>query len=55
MDYELMGGDGRKTIIAEDTKLGLTQVLPPAVPFGSHQFPTLITPGPGATSLDDLP
>jgi len=24
------------------------------VPFGSHQWPTLITPGPGATSLDDL-
>jgi hypothetical protein len=29
--------------------------LPPAVPFGSHQWPTLITPGAGPTSLDDLP
>jgi hypothetical protein len=29
--------------------------LPPAVPFGSKQWPTLITPGPGPTSLADLP
>ena len=28
--------------------------LPPAVPFGSKQWPTLITPGPGPGSLDDL-
>jgi hypothetical protein len=55
MDYELMGGNARATIIAEDAKRGIPQVLPPAVPFGSHQFPTLITPGPGATSLADLP
>jgi hypothetical protein len=25
------------------------------VPFGSHQWPTLITPGPGPKSLADLP
>jgi hypothetical protein len=25
------------------------------VPFGSHQWPTLITPGGGAKSLADLP
>ena len=55
MDYELMGGDGRKTIIAETHRLGMPTVLPPAVPFGSHQWPTLVTPGPGPTSLDDLP
>jgi hypothetical protein len=55
MDYELMGGDARKTIIAETKRLGMTTVLPPAVPFGSHQWPTLVTPGPGPTSLDDLP
>lgn len=55
MDYELMGGNARATIIAEDAKRGIPQVLPPAVPFGSHQFPTLITPGPGAASLADLP
>ncbi len=55
MDYELMGGNARATIISEDAKRGIPQVLPPAVPFGSHQFPTLITPGPGAASLADLP
>jgi hypothetical protein len=54
MDYELMGGDGRKTIISEMQARGKQPFLPPAVPFGSHQWPTLITPGPGPTSLDDL-
>ena len=55
MDYELMGGDGRAAIIAESAKLGVKPFLPPAVPFGSKQWPTLITPGPGPTSLADLP
>jgi hypothetical protein len=55
MDYELMGGDGRNAIIAQDAQRGMTPVLPPAVPFGSHQWPALITTGPGATSLADLP
>jgi hypothetical protein len=54
MDYELMGGDGRKTIISEMQKRGKQPFLPPAVPFGSKQWPTLITTGPGPTSLDDL-
>jgi len=55
MDYELMGGDARKAIIAEDAARGTEPLLPPIVPFGSHQWPTLITPGPGPASLDDLP
>ena len=55
MDYELMGGDARTAIIVETAKRGLTPVLPPAVPFGSHQWPTLITAGSGPTSLADLP
>src|SRR5204862_7336254 len=54
MDFELMGGDARKTIISEMQRRGKPPFLPPAVPFGSHQWPTLVTPGPGATSLDDL-
>lgn len=54
MDYELMGGNARKAIIAETGKRGMTPFLPPAVPFGSHQWPTLVTTGPGPTSLDDL-
>jgi hypothetical protein len=55
MDYELMGGDARAAITAESEKRGVKPFLPPAVPFGSHQWPTLITPGPGPTSLADLP
>ena len=55
MDYELMGGDARTAIIVEIAKRGLTPVLPPAVPFGSHQWPALITAGSGPTSLADLP
>ena len=54
MDYELMGGYARTAIIAETAKLGMTAFLPPAVPFGSKQWPTLITPGPGPKSLADL-
>jgi hypothetical protein len=54
MDYELMGGDARAAIIAESAKRGMTPFLPPAVPFGSHQWPTLVTPGPGPASIADL-
>ncbi len=55
MDFELMGGDARQAIIDEDAKRKMDVVLPPQVPFGSRQWPTLITPGPGAKSLSDLP
>ena len=54
MDYELMGGDARAAIIAEDAKRGTTPFLPPLVPFGSKQWPALITPGPGPGSIADL-
>ena len=54
MDYELMGGDARAAIIAEDAKRGMTPFLPPPVPFGSKQWPTLVTPGPGPASIADL-
>jgi hypothetical protein len=54
MDYELMGGNARAAIVAETGKRGIKTLLPPAVPFGSHQWPTLITPGPGPTTLSDL-
>ena len=54
MDYELMGGDARAAIIAEDAKHGMTPFLPPPVPFGSKQWPTLITSGPGPASIADL-
>jgi len=55
MDYELMGGDARQAIIDEAAKRKIGVTLPPQVPFGSRQWPTLITPGPGAKSLGDLP
>jgi hypothetical protein len=55
MDYELMGGDARQAIIDEDAKRKVPVNLPPHVPFGSNQWPALITPGPGAKSLADLP
>lgn len=54
MDFELMGGDGRKTIVSEMQRRGRQPFLPPAVPFGSRQWPTLITTGSGPTSLDEL-
>jgi hypothetical protein len=54
MDYELMGGYGRAAILAEDARRGMMPFLPPAVPFGSKQWPTLITPGNGPASLADL-
>ena len=54
MDYELMGGNARAAIVAQDAKHGMKPFLPPAVPFGSHQWPTLITPGPGPSSIADL-
>ena len=55
MDYELMGGDARAAIIAASAKYAMKPFLPPLVPFGSHQWPTLVTPGPGPASLADLP
>jgi hypothetical protein len=55
MDYELMGGDARQAIIDEDKKLKIEPTLPPQVSFGSHQWPTLITPGTGPKTLADLP
>src|SRR6202171_3993425 len=47
MDYELMGGDARVAISAETAKRGMTAFLPPVVPFGSKQWPAVITAGPG--------
>ena len=43
------------SIVAETKARGITTHLPPKVPFGSNQWPTLITPGPGPASLADLP
>ncbi len=39
MDFELMGGDGRKTIISGDEGARPRGLPAPAVPFGSKQWP----------------
>ncbi|MGF7160645.1 hypothetical protein FHS85_002276 [Rhodoligotrophos appendicifer] len=54
MDYELMGGDARDAIEAETKKRGMATFLPPLVPFGSHQWPALITPGDGPGTIKQL-
>jgi len=56
MDYELMGGDGRKAIAEEDKKYGMPVFLPPAVPFHSNEWPFRIDPsqGEGPATLDDI-
>jgi hypothetical protein len=56
MDYELMGGDGRKAIAAEDKKYGIPVFLPPAVPFHSNEWPFRIDPaqGEGAATIEDI-
>ena len=51
MDYELMGGDARAAIIAADAQRGIKPFLPPLVPFGSRQWPMLVTVGEGAATL----
>ena len=55
MDYELMGSSARDAIVKETAKAGMTAFLPPLVPFGSKQWPALITPGPGPATLLQLP
>src|SRR6266446_645516 len=55
MDFELMGGNARQAIIDEDAKRNSNPTLPPLVPWGSHQWPVLITPGPGPKTHADLP
>ena len=45
----------RDAIVKETAKAGMTAFLPPLVPFGSKQWPALITPGPGPATLLQLP
>ena len=56
MDYELMGGDGRKAIQTEDKKYGIPVFLPPAVPFHSTEWPFRIDPsqGEGPATIEDI-
>lgn len=54
MDYELMGTDARKAIIAEMKTRGQEAFLPPSVPFNSKQWPARISGGSGPATLDEL-
>lgn len=56
MDYELLGGGGRKAIIAEAEKRGLKPILPELVPFNSTEIPWKqnASLGSGPSSLDDI-
>lgn len=54
MDYELMGSDARKAIVAEMKLRGKDAFLPPLVPYGSKQWPALISGGSGPATMDDL-
>jgi hypothetical protein len=56
MDAELLGGGGRKYIVEEATKRGMTPLLPPAAPFHSHEWPWKTDPkkGKGPKSLEEV-
>jgi hypothetical protein len=56
MDYELMGGDGRKAIEATDKKYGMPVFLPPLVPFRSTEWPFRIdsSQGEGPALLEQI-
>lgn len=54
MDYELMGSDARAAIVAEMKSRGKEAILPPLVPYGSKQWPALISGGSGPATLDAL-
>jgi hypothetical protein len=56
MDYELLGGGGRKAIEAEAAKRGLKAILPPMVPYNSTEWPWKINPlsGTGPARMEDV-
>ena len=53
MDYELMGGNARAAIIAEDEKRGMNRSFRRPCRSARNNGSTLITPGPGPTALAD--
>jgi hypothetical protein len=56
MDFELLGGSARKVIEAEAASHGLKAILPPRVPFNSHEWPWKIDPhsGTGPVSMEEI-
>lgn len=56
MDFELLGGSARKVIESEDAEHGLKPVLPPKVPFDTHEWPWKIDPksGSGPATMEEV-
>lgn len=56
MDFELLGGSGRKMIEAEATAHGVKAILPPQVPFNSNAWPwkTDSSTGTGPSNMDQI-
>ena len=56
MDFELLGGSARKVIEAKAAKSGTKAILPPLVPFNSHEWPMKIDPnsGTGPATMDEI-
>lgn len=56
MDYELLGGGARKAIETEAKNHGVKPLLPPLVPYDSHEWPWKIDPksGTGPALMEDV-
>lgn len=56
MDFELLGGSARKVIEEEAASHGVKPILPPRVPFNSHEWPWKIDPnsGTGPVRMEDV-
>lgn len=56
MDFELLGGSARKVIEAEASEHGVKPLLPPKVPFNSHEWPMKIDPssGTGPATMSEI-
>ncbi len=56
MDFELLGGSARKVIEAETAEHGVKPLLPPRVPYNSHEWPWKIDPnsGTGPVSMEEV-
>lgn len=55
MDFELLGGSARRVIEEEAAKRGLKAILPPLVPYNSHEWPWRIDPksGTGPATMEE--
>lgn len=56
MDFELLGSGARRAIEANADKRGLKAILPPLVPYNSHEWPWKIDPnsGSGPATMEEI-